>query len=136
MAGSSGEATVPGRRLGVVFYVTVAISAVFVVCGVVFTETFGGGARGGRRRYHDGARVDVHADLVNSQIIAATPFGLLMLAIAWSLLKAIRTDYREERRQLEDIMAYDGKVDERQMEEIRRRREVGEPIGRTSKRDD
>ena len=74
--------------------------------------------------------------IVNSQIIAATPFGLLMLAIAWSLFKAIRTDYREERRQLQDIMAYDVKVDDRQMEEIRRRRYTGEPVGQTSGRED
>ena len=74
--------------------------------------------------------------IVNSQIIAATPFGLLMLAIAYSLLKAIKTDYREERSQLQDIMAYDGKVDERRMQEIRRRREAGEPVGQRPGRED
>lgn len=75
--------------------------------------------------------------IISSQIIAATPFGVLMLAIAYSLFMALRTDYREERKQLQDIMAYDNKVDEKQMEEIMRRREAGEPVGQsTAVRDD
>ena len=46
-------------------------------------------------------------------------------------------DYREERKQLQTIMAYDNKVDKRQMEEIMRRREAGEPVGQfTASRDD
>ena len=76
--------------------------------------------------------------MVNSQIIAATPFGVLMLAIAYSLFKALRTDYREERKQMQEIMAYDGRADAQQAEEAMRRREAGEPVGQstTSGRDD
>ena len=75
--------------------------------------------------------------IVNSQIIAATPFGILMLAIAFSLFKALRTDYREERRQLQEIMSNDGSAQERELEEILRRREAGEPISQSpTNRDD
>jgi glycine betaine transporter len=75
--------------------------------------------------------------IISSQIIAATPFGVLMLAIAYSLFVALRTDYREERKQMQEIMAYDNKVDEGQMKEIMRRREAGEPVGQsTAGRDD
>ena len=73
--------------------------------------------------------------LVNSQIIAATPFAVLMLAIAYSLFMALRTDYREERKQMQDIMAYDGKADSRQAEELMRRREAGEPVGQATRDD-
>ncbi len=70
--------------------------------------------------------------MVNSQIIAATPFAVLMLALAYSLFMALRTDYREERKQMQEIMAYDNKVDDKQMEEIMRRREAGEPVGQSA----
>jgi choline-glycine betaine transporter len=56
--------------------------------------------------------------IVASQIIVATPFGLLMVAIAWSLFKALRYDYREERRQLQEAMSYDQEAELRQMQEI------------------
>ena len=72
--------------------------------------------------------------IVNAQIIAATPFALLMLALAYSLFKALRTDYREERRQMQDIMAYGGDTDGRQAEEALGRREAGEPVGQSAKR--
>lgn len=52
--------------------------------------------------------------LQNGTIMAATPFGLLMLAICWSLYKALRGDRREERRELEEIMARTGRAEDRQ----------------------
>ncbi len=75
--------------------------------------------------------------IIASQIIVATPFGLLMLVIAVSLFMALRTDYREERKQMQDIMAYDGSADGPQAEEAMGRREAGEPVGQsTASRDD
>ena len=72
-----------------------------------------------------------------AQIIIAAPFMVLMLAICWTLLKALRKDYRDERRQMQEVMAHDQNVEKRQMQEIMRRHEAGEPIGRaTSGRDD
>ena len=47
----------------------------------------------------------------HGQILAATPFGVLMLAMRRGLLRALRTDYREERTQLQDVMAHDHKVE-------------------------
>ena len=67
-----------------------------------------------------------------SQILIAAPFGILMLAIAWALLKALRKDYREERQQLQEVMAHDGNVEKQQMVEIMRRHEAGEPIGQST----
>ncbi len=67
-----------------------------------------------------------------SQILIAAPFGVLMLAIAAALLRALRKDYREERRQLQEVMAHDQNVEKQQMVEIMRRHEAGEPIGQSS----
>ncbi|MDP9425101.1 MAG: BCCT family transporter [Actinomycetota bacterium] len=39
--------------------------------------------------------------LQNGAILTGTPFGILMLAICWSLYKAIKRDYREENGQKE-----------------------------------
>lgn len=37
--------------------------------------------------------------LQNGAILAATPFGILMLAMCWSLYKTLKSDYQEERPQ-------------------------------------
>jgi len=55
-----------------------------------------------------------------------------MLAICWILLKALRKDYRDERRQMQEVIAHDQNVEKRQMEEIMRRYDKGEPIGQTT----
>jgi hypothetical protein len=46
-----------------------------------------------------------------------TPFG------------ALRNDYREERRLMQEVMAHDQNVEKRQMEETTDCHETGEPIG-------
>ena len=131
-----------------VFYVTIAISAAFVLCGVLFTEPFGAalGALAGRittglgRMYmlisafflafaiylassrYGKIRLGKPDEQPEFGRFAATPFRVLMIAIAYSLFRALRTDYREERKQMEEIM---------------RRREAGEPVGQfTASRDD
>jgi hypothetical protein len=48
------------QQFGAVFYITVAISAVFVLAGVFFTEPFGS-ARDGRWLDHIGSRLVAHA---------------------------------------------------------------------------
>jgi hypothetical protein len=45
------------------------------------------------------------------------------------LYKTLRRDYREERQQVQEIMAHDQNVEKQQMEEIMRRHEAGEPVG-------
>src|SRR5918998_176714 len=56
--------------------------------------------------------------LTNGAILAATPFGILMVPMCYGLYKTLKTDYREERRQLQEAMAYDRQVEMRQMQEI------------------
>jgi len=71
-----------------------------------------------------------------AQIIIAAPFMVLMLALCYALFKALRKDYREERRQMQEVMSHDQNVEKRRMQEIMRRYEAGEPIGQaTSGRD-
>jgi glycine betaine transporter len=67
--------------------------------------------------------------LQNGAILAATPFAILMCLMCWCLYKTIRRDYREEREQVREIMAHDQNVEKRQMQEIMRRHEAGEPVG-------
>jgi len=72
-----------------------------------------------------------------AQIIIAAPFMVLMLVLCYALFKALREDYRDERRQMQEVMSHDQNVEKPQMqEEIMRRYEAGEPIGQaTSGRD-
>jgi choline-glycine betaine transporter len=67
--------------------------------------------------------------LQNGAILAATPFAILMCLMCWCLYKTLRRDYREERQQVQEIMAHDQNVEKQQMEEIMRRHEAGEPVG-------
>jgi glycine betaine transporter len=70
--------------------------------------------------------------LQNGAILAATPFAILMCLMCWCLYKTLRHDYREERRQVQEIMAHDQNVEKQQMQEIMRRHEAGEPVGPTA----
>lgn len=70
--------------------------------------------------------------IIASQIIVATPFGLLMLVVSFSLFRALRADYREERKQLQDIMSSDGVAGEREMDEALARHEAGERVGQSA----
>jgi glycine betaine transporter len=70
--------------------------------------------------------------LQNGAILAATPFAILMCLMCWCLYKTIRRDYREKREQVREIMAHDQNVEKRQMEEILRRHEAGEPVGQAA----
>lgn len=73
----------------------------------------------------------LHA-LQNGAILAATPFAVLMCLICWCLYKTLQRNYREERQQVQEIMAHNQNVEKRQMQEIMRRHEAGEPVGTTS----
>ncbi len=68
--------------------------------------------------------------LQNGAILAATPFAILMCLMCWCLYKTLRSDYRDEREQMRQIMAHDQNVEKSQMQEIMRRHEAGEPVGR------
>ena len=68
--------------------------------------------------------------LQNGAILAATPFAILMCLMCWCLYKTLRSDYRDEREQIRQIMAHDQNVEKSQMQEIMRRHEAGEPLGR------
>jgi glycine betaine transporter len=65
-----------------------------------------------------GGGPDALSGLTNGAILAATPFGILMVPMCYGLYKTLKTDYREERRQLQEAMAYDRQVELRQMQEI------------------
>jgi choline-glycine betaine transporter len=67
--------------------------------------------------------------LQNGAILAVTPSAILM---CWCLYKTLQRDYRDERQQVQEIMAHDQNVEKRQMQEIMRRHEAGEPVGTTS----
>ena len=56
--------------------------------------------------------------LTNGAILAATPFGILMVPMCYSLYRTIKTDYREERRQMQETLAYDREMELKQMKEI------------------
>ncbi|CAA9419765.1 MAG: High-affinity choline uptake protein BetT [uncultured Rubrobacteraceae bacterium] len=66
--------------------------------------------------------------LQNGAILAATPFAILMCLMCWCLYKTLRSDYRDEREQIRQIMAHDQNVEKSQMQEIMRRHEAGEPV--------
>jgi glycine betaine transporter len=65
-----------------------------------------------------GGGPDALSGLTNGAILAATPFGILMVPMCYGLFKTLRTDFREERKQLQEAMAYDRQVELRQMQEI------------------
>ena len=65
-----------------------------------------------------GGGPDALSGLTNGAILAATPFGILMVPMCYGLYKTLKTDYREERRQLQEAMAYDRQVEMRQMQEM------------------
>ena len=65
-----------------------------------------------------GGGPDALSELTNGAILAATPFGILMVPMCYGLFKILRTDFREERQQLQEAMAYDRQVEIRQMQEI------------------
>src|SRR5215213_166528 len=75
-----------------------------------------------------GGGPDALSGLTNGAILAATPFGILMVPMCYGLYKTLRTDFREERRLMEEVMGYDREMERRQMNEIVRRRAAGEPI--------
>ena len=79
-----------------------------------------------------GGGSDALNGLTNGAILAATPFAILMCLMCWCLYKTLRRDYREERQQVQEIMAHDQNVEKQQMQEIMRRHEAGEPVGHTS----
>jgi choline-glycine betaine transporter len=114
--------TEQAHQFGPMFYITVAISAAFVVAGVLFTEPFGSAL----------AAILLLAGgldaLQNGAILAATPFGILMLVMCWCLYKALVRDYREERRIQQEIMGYDREVERRQQDEIMRRLTADQPV--------
>ena len=64
-----------------------------------------------------GGGSDALNGLTNGAILAATPFGILMVPMCYGLYKTLKTDFREERRQLQETMAYDRQVELRQMQE-------------------
>ena len=66
--------------------------------------------------------------LQNGAILAATPFAILMCLMCWCPYKTLRRDYREERRQVREVMAHDQNVEKQQMQEIMRRHKAGEPV--------
>src|ERR687894_791550 len=65
-----------------------------------------------------GGGPDALSGLTNGAILAATPFGILMVPMCYGLYKTLKTDYREERRQLQEAMAYDREKELQQMREI------------------
>jgi choline-glycine betaine transporter len=79
-----------------------------------------------------GGGAEALSGLTNGAILAATPFGILMVPMCYGLYKTLKTDYREERRAIEEVMGYDREMERQQMNEIMRRRAAGEPIGRPS----
>lgn len=61
-----------------------------------------------------------------------------MVPMCYGLYKTIKTDYREERRQMQETLAYDREMELKQMKEIiagpprrRLRRVTATPAGRT-----
>ena len=52
-----------------------------------------------------------------------------MCLMCWCLYKTRKRDYREERQQVQEIMAHDQNVEKQQMQEIMRCHEAGESVG-------
>jgi glycine betaine transporter len=65
-----------------------------------------------------GGGADALSGLTNGAILAATPFGILMVPMCYGLYKTLKTDYREERKEMQQAMAYDRQAEIRQMQEI------------------
>ncbi len=66
-----------------------------------------------------GGGSDALNGLTNGAILAATPFGILMVPMCYGLYKTLKTDYREERREIQEALAYDRDAERRQFEEIK-----------------
>ena len=98
---SAGGVLNPKRRIKLTWGVIMAaLAAALLLAG-------GGGA-------------DALNGLTNGAILAATPFGILMVPMCYGLYRILKTDYREERKQMQEAMAYDRQVEIRQMKEIMR----------------
>ncbi len=66
-----------------------------------------------------GGGFDALNGFTNGAILAATPFGILMVPMCYGLYKTLKMDYREERREMQQALAYDRDVERRQLEEIK-----------------
>src|SRR5919107_289569 len=115
---ASGSEAEKVQQFGAVFYITVAISAVFVLAGVFFTEPFGAALA---------TVVGYITDYLGWLYMLMTSFFLAFAVWLALLYKTLRRDYREERRQVQEVMAHDQNVEKQQMQEIMRRHEAGEP---------
>ncbi len=135
------------------FYITVAISAVFVLAGVFFTDPFGSALAtvvGWITDYLGWMYMLMTSFFLGFAIWLALSrygkirlgqpddrpefgrfawFAILMCLMCWCLYKTLRRDYREGRQQVQEIMAHDQNVEKQQMQEIMRRHEAGEPVG-------
>ncbi len=107
------------QQFGAVFYITVAISALFVLAGALFTEPFGAALA---------TVVGYITDYLGWLYMLMTSFFLAFAVWLALLYKTLRRDYREERRQVQEVMAHDQNVEKQQMQEIMRRHEAGEPV--------
>jgi glycine betaine transporter len=96
---SSGGVLNPKRTVKLTWGVTMAALAAILLLA-------GGGS-------------DALNGLTNGAILAATPFGILMVPMCYGLYKTLKMDYREERRELQQALAYDRDVERRQLEEIK-----------------
>ena len=121
----SWDATERVQQFGPVFYITVAISAVFVLAGVFFTEPFGAALA---------TVVGYITDYLGWLYMLMTSFFLAFAVWLALLYKTLRRDYREERRQVQEVMAHDQNAEKQQMQEIMRRHEAGEPVGPVSEK--
>ena len=65
-----------------------------------------------------GGGPDALNGLTNGAILAATPFGILMVPMCYGLYKTLKTDYREERRTAEEALAYNRDLEIRQLREL------------------
>ncbi len=61
-----------------------------------------------------GGGADALSGLTNGAILAATPFGILMVPMCYGLYKTLKTDFREEQRAMQDLMEYNRRDEARQ----------------------
>jgi glycine betaine transporter len=54
-----------------------------------------------------GGGPDALSGLTNGAILAATPFGIIMVPMCYGLYKTLKTDFREERREMQALMELD-----------------------------
>jgi len=65
--------------------------------------------------------------LTNGAILAATPFGILMVPMCYGLYKTLKTDYREERREMQEMLGQAPLDGRQQHQEITRDRRATNP---------